>query len=253
MPFEPLPKAFIFDLDGTLTPTRELMGEENANIICELLKKGSTIVVISGSVLSQFIDRFINRLSCIKEFPHKIYLLPTNGAQMYLWDGKKPIQLYKEVLSRGDKKKITRELAALVERYPNWFPKETYGPRIDDRETQISIAGLGLDAPRPLKEKWDPDHAKRDILAHELIPKLEEFTVVIGGTTTIDVTKKGIDKAFGIFKFLDHANLTPKDAIFIGDGIFPGGDDYGVLRSGVKGIAVNNHTEIKHKLAAYLN
>jgi predicted GH43/DUF377 family glycosyl hydrolase len=66
---------------------------------------------------------------------------------------------------------------------------------------------------------------------------------MIGGTTSIDITKKGIDKEFGIRKLCDYLNVTPLDALFIGDSIFEGGNDYPALKSGINTINVKDYNE----------
>ena len=75
-----------------------------------------------------------------------------------------------------------------------------------------------------------------------LIP---EFEVRIGGTTSIDVTKKGVDKAYGIEKIRRYLNIQKEDMLFIGDAVFPGGNDYSVEEAGVRTIQVSEPEETK--------
>ncbi|MCH8889020.1 HAD hydrolase family protein, partial [Patescibacteria group bacterium] len=67
----------------------------------------------------------------------------------------------------------------------------------------------------------------------------------IGGTTSIDVTKKGIDKAYGIQKIEKSLNIRRDNMLFIGDAVFPGGNDYSVKEAGVKTIQVSGPEETK--------
>ena len=57
----------------------------------------------------------------------------------------------------------------------------------------------------------------------KLIP---EFSVRLGGATSVDVTKPGIDKAYGIRKLRDTLGIAIQDMIYVGDALFPGGNDY---------------------------
>jgi hydroxymethylpyrimidine pyrophosphatase-like HAD family hydrolase len=65
----------------------------------------------------------------------------------------------------------------------------------------------------------------------------------MGGTTSIDVTKPGIDKAYGIGKLRDHLDISIKDMLFAGDAIFPGGNDYPAQEAGVDSILVRDINE----------
>lgn len=79
-------------------------------------------------------------------------------------------------------------------------------------------------------------------LLDKLIPG---FSVRLGGTTSIDVTKPGIDKAYGIRKLRDNLGITLNEMIFIGDAVFPGGNDYPAKEAGVVTIQVKNPEETK--------
>jgi len=53
-----------------------------------------------------------------------------------------------------------------------------------------------------------------------------EFSVRLGGATSIDVTKPGIDKAYGIKKLQETLGISVKEMIYVGDALFVGGNDY---------------------------
>ena len=67
----------------------------------------------------------------------------------------------------------------------------------------------------------------------------------LGGTTSVDVTKPGIDKAYGIGKLRDTLGISIQEMIFIGDALFPGGNDYPAKEAGVVSIRVKNPNESK--------
>ncbi|HXC19468.1 MAG TPA: hypothetical protein VNT80_06120, partial [Acidimicrobiales bacterium] len=76
-----------------------------------------------------------------------------------------------------------------------------------------------------------------------LQPMLPDFAINMGGTTSIDVTKPGIDKAYGIAKLRDQLGIPVKDMLFCGDAIFPGGNDYPAQEAGVDSIIVRDPWE----------
>jgi hydroxymethylpyrimidine pyrophosphatase-like HAD family hydrolase len=97
---------------------------------------------------------------------------------------------------------------------------------------------LGQQAPLAEKEEWDPDFSKRKKITAILETLIPEFSIRIGGATSIDVTKPGIDKAYGIGKLRDTLHLSIKEMIYIGDALFPGGNDYPAEEAGVVSIPV---------------
>jgi len=88
------------------------------------------------------------------------------------------------------------------------------------------------------KDKWDPDFAKRKKIKAILDPLIPGFSVRLGGATSIDVTKPGIDKAYGIRKLRDLLNISLKEMIYVGDALFVGGNDYPAEEAGVVSISV---------------
>jgi hypothetical protein len=72
-----------------------------------------------------------------------------------------------------------------------------------------------------------------------------EFSVRMGGATSIDVTKPGIDKAYGIGKLRDILGISMKEMIYIGDALFPGGNDYPAEEAGVVCVPVRGPQETR--------
>ncbi len=84
-------------------------------------------------------------------------------------------------------------------------------------------------------------------LLDKLIP---EFSVNLGGTTSVDITKPGIDKAYGIHKLRDILHIPIDEMLFIGDAVFPGGNDYPAKQAGVDSIRVRDPEESKRVIEA---
>lgn len=85
---------------------------------------------------------------------------------------------------------------------------------------------MGQQAPLEEKLKWDPDLTKRKKIKAILDKSIPEFSVRTGGSTSIDITKPGIDKAYGIRKLRDLLGISLEEMIFIGDALYVGGNDY---------------------------
>ena len=74
----------------------------------------------------------------------------------------------------------------------------------------------------------------------------------MGGATSIDVTKPGIDKAYGIRKLRDILGIPLNEMLFIGDALFPGGNDYPAKEAGVVSLPVRGPGETKLMVTAII-
>ncbi len=233
-------KIIVFDIDNTLTESRSAMDEVMVELFCRLLSV-KKVAIVSGGAFHQFDKQIIGHLlqGCNLS---NLYLFPTKGGEMYEYKDNNWIKIYEEKLSLNDRQKI-REAFEKVLGEVDFIPNESYGDKLQDRETQFTFSALGEDAPTDLKKAWDPDFAKRQILKKELDVLLPEFDIGIGGSTSIDISKKGIDKAYAIRKIMEYLKLTKEEILFIGDAIFPGGNDYPAVSTGVECIKVKDYHE----------
>ncbi len=113
-----------------------------------------------------------------------------------------------------------------------------YGEIIEDRGSQITYSALGQEAPAEAKYAWDPDGKKKWSLRDYAAPLLQDVEVRVGGTTSVDVTSIGIDKAYGMEKLLAVLEIEKGDILFVGDKLQEGGNDYPVKAMGIDSIAV---------------
>ena len=124
-------------------------------------------------------------------------------------------------------------------------PKQVWGEQIENRGTQITFSALGQQAPLPAKSAWDPDFRKRQRVQDLLASSLPGYSVRLGGTTSIDITREGIDKAYGIHRLVEILDIGIDEMIFVGDALFPGGNDYPAYEAGVTSIRVGGPTDTK--------
>jgi phosphomannomutase len=240
-------KIIAFDIDGTLTASKTLITESMANLIKELVKQKIVIAIAGGSfhqMETQFLPPFLNDDSMIP-FIHNFTLLPTSGSQRYEYDENKKewILADKEPLPNGVKEKAIKLLQEVIDNPIYEIPPNPTGNIIEDRDTQITFTPNGQQAPVQLKMRFDPDRKKREKIKAFLEPKLPEVSILINGTSSIDILAKGFNKAVGLVRFLDKAGLKKSDVVFVGDGLFPGGNDYSVYEAGFETIAVKGPEE----------
>ena len=72
----------------------------------------------------------------------------------------------------------------------------------------------------------------------------------MSGSTSIDVTRPGIDKAYGVKKLHETLDIAIADMIFVGDALFPGGNDYPAKQAGAESIRVRDPHETKRVIEA---
>lgn len=239
-------RLIVFDLDGTLAKSKSALDDEMAALFAELLAVVK-VAIISGGDFPQFQTQVLDRLPASSNFAN-LSLLPTSGTKFFTYDGGWH-KLYSEDLSDAEKQKIENELEKAVAQ-TGFQPKETWGERIEDRGTQITYSALGQQAPLEAKQQWDPDFAKREKIKAVLDATLPEFSVRLGGTTSIDVTRPGIDKAYGIRKLSEVLAIPIAEMLFIGDAIFPGGNDYPAFQAGADSIEVRDPEETERVIQA---
>lgn len=244
-------KIVVFDLDGTLAESRSSLDSEMAILFCELLSR-KKVAIISGGGFPQFEKQVLNLLSHKNCNFDNLYIFPTKGGSMFQHKNGEWEKIYEEKLSDEEKKKI-KDAFEKVLKVAYFIPTESYGEKLEDRDSQFTFSALGHDAPFDLKQKWDPDASKRMMLKKALDQYLGDFDVGIGGSTSIDVTKKNIDKAYAINKIMEYLNIKKEEIVFVGDSLFPGGNDYPVIKTGVLTIPVKSVSETKNIVRSFLS
>lgn len=227
-------KLIVFDLDGTLAESKTEMSLDMAEVLEELLRRFS-VAIISGGAYKQFEKQFLNRLPLPDEQLKNLYLFPTCATSFYRYNNKIWHQVYSEDLSEEQRKNILtafhkcfKEVGFELPIYPQ------YGEILEDRGTQITFSALGQAAPVHLKKKWDPHHLKRLKMIDILKKYIPEFEIRTGGTTSVDVTKKDIDKAYGIKQIEKYLGFKTEEMFFVGDALYDGGNDAPVKKTGVE-------------------
>jgi hypothetical protein len=234
-------RLIVFDLDGTLAESKASLDTEMSKLLHNLLGI-VRVAVISGGGWPQFEKQLLSNLpqdECLEN----LSLLPTCGTKFYQYS-KDWEKLYSEDFTTKEKEKIIGSLKIAIEKTV-FDVEKVWGETIEDRGSQITFSALGQEAPIEEKKKWDSDFAKRKKIKAILDQSIPEFSVRLGGTTSVDVTKPGIDKAYGIGKLRDTLGISIQEMIFIGDALFPGGNDYPAKEAGVVSIRVKNPNESK--------
>ena len=239
-------KLVIFDLDGTLAESKASLDAEMATLLAGLLEVVK-VAIISGGAWAQFEKQVLSYLPQDGRLKD-LSLLPTCGTNFYRYDGTWQ-KLYSEDFSTEERERIINGLNQTIDQ-SGFRAVKRWGDLIEDRGSQITFSALGQGAPLDEKKKWDPDFKKRNQVKEILKPLLPEFSIQLGGSTSIDVTKPGIDKGYGVRKLHETLGIAIDDMIFVGDAVFPGGNDYPAKQAGVVSIEVRDPRETKRVIEA---
>jgi HAD superfamily hydrolase (TIGR01484 family) len=230
-----------FDLDGTLAPSKSPIDSQMSTLL-GTLSTLMKVAIISGGALPQFEEQVLGRLPGTANLAN-MSMLPTCGTKFLAFDNGWKL-IYSEDLSDAQKQKIEAALRAAVSETGLSFDR-VWGEQIEDRGSQITFSALGQQAPLDAKKSWDPDFAKRKRIKALLDLSIPEFSVQLGGTTSVDVTLPGIDKAYGIRKMRDLLGISTAAMIYVGDALFPGGNDFPATTTGAACIAVRDPEDTK--------
>jgi phosphomannomutase len=233
-------KLIAFDLDDTLAVTKSPISDRTNELLSQLLDHYD-VCIISGGKFEQFKIQVVDRLEAPVHKLSRMHLMPTCGTRYYRFNelDKSWAQQYAEDLSKEQKEKIIKVLETSAKEFGIWVEKP-YGDIIEDRGSQITYSALGQQAPAEEKYKWAKENAERKKeLREHVAGQLVDLEVRLGGTTSVDVTRIGIDKAYGMQKLIDVLDISKDDILFIGDKLQEGGNDYPVKAMGIDCIEVD--------------
>lgn len=226
-----------FDLDGTLAESKQPLKDSMGEALADLLTVAH-VAVISGGDWPQFQKQVASRLPPRADLA-KLWLMPTTGTKLYTHKHSTWERIYAELFTPDQRQNILAAFDASLAA-TGFTPEQTWGERIEDRGSQITFSALGQQAPIAAKEVWDPDFAKRKVIQADLRTRLPGLSINMGGATSIDITKEGVDKGYGLKRLAEASGIPLKEIMFIGDAIFPGGNDYPAKELGLETVRVKD-------------
>lgn len=237
-------KVIAFDLDGTLAQSKMAIDEEMAELFRALLAK-KTVAVIGGGSYALFQEQFLFSLKCREELYKNLFLLPTSGTTFCEFKNREWHIIHQDILTRGERELIKTKIIKALKDMNYVMPRKMYGPMIEDRGTEITFSALGMQAPLDKKQEWNSTHDMRREMVKALKEHLPEFEIRLGGLTSLDITKKGIDKAHGIKQIMKRLSVSKDEIVYIGDALYKGGNDAAVIKTGIETIQISGPEEVK--------
>jgi phosphomannomutase len=200
---------FIFDVDGTLTPSRGTIDptfKEYFNEFC----RSNKVFLVTGS----------DKPKTVEQLGEDTYNLcytvyQCNGNDV--WQSNKHIRTNEWRISDKARDWLTDRLTN------SDFPKRT-GLHFEHRPGMVNFSIVGRNAnaeERAHYVKWDKDTNERNDIAETFNCLFPELEAKVGGETGIDISPKGNNKSQIIRDFwIDDVTW------FFGDAIYEGGNDY---------------------------
>jgi len=226
------PRLIAFDLDDTLAPSKSPIAPRMGELLIALAERVQ-VAIISGGQLQQFRTQVVDLLPDADAAARgSIHLMPTCGTQYYRLAPEGVRTVYAHSLTADEKQ---RAMAAVEEeaRRLGYWESRTWGDILEDRGSQITFSALGQSAPLDAKSAWDPTGAKKNALREAVAARIPDLEVRSGGSTSVDITHRGIDKAYGMRQLAEETGIPLEDMLFVGDRLDEHGNDYPVLAMGV--------------------
>lgn len=235
-----LPRAVIFDLDGTLALPWQ-PPSENTLLKLSALSQRTNVAILSGAEFQRIYDSVLLRLP-LETRQGNFWVLSVNGAHAHLYeDG-----LWKKTRDESLSSKNKDDIRAAITEYENaeGTPQSAHGEKMVDRQGFIAYTPLGVEVPADIKTSWDPEQSKRKSIITNLRARLsDEYDLYIAGQSTVDIVRKNANKAGGIRWLAQKLGTEPRTMLFIGDALYPGGNDYVVIETGIATKQVQNPQE----------
>jgi HAD superfamily hydrolase (TIGR01484 family) len=227
------PKLLAFDLDGTLAESKQRVTAEMGELLSQLLAR-MPVAIMSGAGFPQFEVQFLPAFPSNSHF-ERLYLFATSAARCFTYHDGTWKAYYDHSFTTIERSRIMQALKESLEEIPLTKPPHLWGEQVEDRGAQITYSALGQQAPVEAKEEWNKKYdAERTKLQEALIRHLPDFSVKKGGLTTIDITHKGINKAYGIRKLIELTGISVAEMLYVGDALEEGGNDSVVIETGIK-------------------
>ena len=222
---------FIFDVDGTLTPSRQRIDTDFA-VYFSTFCVDNYVCLVTGS----------DREKTIEQVGEEIYSLSKrvyNCSGSDVWEGENNVYTSTWTLPHEAEKWLRQECRI------SEFPLRT-GLHIEKRPGMVNFSIVGRHATlgeRKLYVKHDSKTNERARIAKEFKKRFPDIQAVVGGETGIDIFPVGKDKAQIIDDFDKNDKL-----YFFGDRMDKDGNDYSLAQKVHYAKSVSGWKETKETL-----
>ena len=206
-------KVYVFDVDGTLTPSRQQIDEEFKQFFLTFTEQHD-VYFLTGS----------DKEKTIEQITEEVWLkskasLQSAGNHIFI-EGK---EVYRNDWSAGQK------LIDLLE----FFLKNTPYPTKTSIHSEVRVGLLNFSTvgrcatqeERENYEEWDKVHKERKFMVESINFRFPELEASAGGQISIDIHPKGANKSQAKEWILNRYDEEVQ-IVFFGDKTMEGGNDY---------------------------
>ena len=238
-------KIIVFDKDDTITKAKTNIDTEMSNLFSRLLEKNK-VAIITWWDFNNIYSQIVSLLPENSKFSN-LFLFPTIWTQMYYFENWEWKRKYAEFLSEKEANYIISILEKWLKDL-NLIPEKYWWELIENRWSQITYSALWQKAPLEEKKKFDPDKKIRQKFVDYIKNDLQNYSIGIGWTSSIDITRKWLDKAYWIKKIMENLGTKKEEILFIWDALMPWWNDYAVKEFWIDCVKVNNPEDTKEYL-----
>ena len=226
---------YLFDVDGTLTPSRKPMVEDFKNYFKFWVRtqqsSGNKVYLVTGSDKDKTIEQVGQELWKMVDgsYQNAGNQLFVNGDLVFESDWEMP----------KDLESVALDLIG----QSGWYG--TADNNIEKRIGMVNISTIGRDCTDKQRAdycEWDKENLERETRADVINSNFDDIEAVIGGEISIDIYPKGKDKS-QILGCLEGKN------IFFGDNCYLGGNDYTIAEAAYEKYHVADWTQTRDILA----
>ena len=212
---------FIFDVDGTLTPSRGIIDSDFAVFFTDFCSNND-VYLVTGSDKEKTIEQVSEEVYSLCK---RVY--QCNGNDV--WEGERHIRTNEWILPEEAHEWLSKKLQE------SEFSLRT-GNHFEHRPGMVNFSVVGRNATigeRNLYVEWDKETDERKLIAFWFNARFLDLDAKVGGETGIDISPKGFDKSQIIKDFDEDDNLW-----FFGDAMHEGGNDLPLAK------VVQNHRHV---------
>lgn len=236
-------KIIVFDMDGTLTKSKTKADPDMLELL-EILSQKYKVWVISWWDFNQYKLQFLVYLNSKKADLNNFYLFPTNGTRMYHYVDGRFTKKYSEDFTKVEVDEIINALDKSIIDL-DLIPELQYWELYENRGWQITFAAMWIDCPYEIKSVWDKDFKIRLRIREYIKKSLVGYNIWVCWTSSIDITREWIDKAYGIKKIMENLLVKKEEILFIWDALLKWWNDYPVKAFWVECIEVSKVEDTK--------
>ena len=207
-------KKFIFDVDGTLTPSRkEIKHEFWAPFL--IFCRNHDVYLVTGSDRQKTVEQV-----GLDIFYTAKRVYNCSGSDVYEKDN----NVYKDTWKPSDE---VRQFLQDELDYSQFSVRTD--PHIEERPGCINFSILGRGAnwtEREVYKEWDKDEHERVSIARRFNERFPDLYATVGGQTGLDIAPLGRDKSQILRDFSEDDKL-----YFFGDRMERGGNDYSLAEA----------------------